>query len=92
MSRERRLARKLGPYGVSVGMGQPFNPPVDPRMQAAMEQDWKRERLAEELLKILTEETASTDPDLKSRMAEAAEAALAAAEAVYPELPEKGEA
>lgn len=52
------------------------------------ERDAKRERLAEELLKILTEETVSADPDLKGRMVEAADAALAAAEKVYPELPE----
>lgn len=96
MSQKRRLARKLGLYGGQAAAPLDIPRPMDPGAQAALEQDWKRENLAQELLKILTEEVVGYGEGetietgrLVEQMEVAADAAMAAAEKLYPELPEE---
>lgn len=83
MSQERRLMRRLNGGAGQVSPGLPQWTPQD-------EQDGKRDRLAERLLEILTEEVIGYDEEgttLRDQMGDAAHAALAAAEVVYPDLP-----
>lgn len=85
MSQERRLMRRLERQQPECAGPRATLPQWTPQD----EQDDRRNRLAERLLEILTEETVSADPDLCERMAETAKAALAAAEVIYPDVPEQ---
>ncbi len=87
MSQESRLIRRLRGSSGS-GMCPPAQP-MDYRQSVIAEQDFRRTNLAEELLKIAADgfepEEEDTWADILTEMARGA---LAAAEVIYPELPE----
>jgi hypothetical protein len=93
LSQERSLLRRMENRGACGQWGVPPQPAWTPQD----EQDAKRDRLAEQVLlemieKVSWEEDAAGEPATRLKAEEAlrtaAHAALAAAEVIYPELPE----